>query len=146
MPLCTVLEGGVVSARTAAGAAVTLKLALVAAVNPVAVAINVYPDAALLRLSVEKIATPETAPTVVVPASVPPPGFVPKATVTLPVNPVAVLPLASSAVTCTAGVMLAPATVAVGCTVKTRLVGGPAVTLNAALVPVVSPAAAAVSV
>src|SRR5690349_17530357 len=97
-------------------------------------------------LNVLKVATPDTAATVVVPVSVPPPGLVPIATLTFPVNPVAVFPWASSAVTCTGGVIVAPATVADGCTVNCNVLAAPGVTLNAALDPVVRPLAAAVSV
>src|SRR3990172_8079494 len=50
-------------------------------------------------LRVEKVATPTTAATCVVPARVPPPGLVPMLTVTLPVKPVRVLPKTSWAVT-----------------------------------------------
>src|SRR2546423_1554444 len=68
------------------------------------------------------------------------------ATVTFPVNPVAVLLLASRAVTCTAGVIVAPAVVLLGCTENTSCVAGPAVILNAVLVPVAGPVALAVRV
>src|SRR6478735_8481775 len=53
----------------------------------------------------EKLATPFTATTVVVPDSVPPPGLVPMATVTLAVELVTVLSKASRTVTCTAGAL-----------------------------------------
>ena len=101
---------------------------------------------ALSMVSVEKVATPFTAVTLVVPERVPPPGFVPSATVTVPVNPVAVFPCASSAVTCTAGVIAAPAVVLFGGTVKTSWAAAPDVTLNAALVAGLTALAAAVSV
>ncbi len=81
-----------------------------------------------------KLATPPTAVTIVVPASVPPPAFVPIATVMLPANPVARLPLWSSAVTCTAGVIVAPAPVVIGCTVKTSWLASPTLMLNGVLV------------
>src|SRR2546422_7765054 len=71
-------------------------------------------------LSPEKLATPATAATVLVPDRVPVLGFVPIATVMFPVNPVAVLPFPSWAVIWTAGVIVAPATVFVGSTLKTR--------------------------
>ncbi len=61
----------------------------------------------MLRL--EKVATPLTAATDVVPDSVPPDGFVPIATVMNPVKLVTTFPRASCAVTCTAGVIEAPA-------------------------------------
>src|SRR5438093_1479872 len=85
-------------------------------------------------LSPEKVATPATAATVLVPDKVPVLGFVPIATVMFPVNPVAVLPLPSWAVTWTAGVIAAPATVLLGSTLKTSAVAVPAVILSAALV------------
>src|SRR5439155_1120198 len=85
-------------------------------------------------LNPEKVATPATAATVLVPDKVPVPGFVPIATVIFPVNPVAVLPLPSWAVTSTAGVIAAPAAVLVGSTLKTRAVAAAAVMLNAELV------------
>ncbi len=49
-------------------------------------------------LSVEKLALPFTATTVLVPERVPPFGFVPMATVTLPVYAVTTLLFASKAV------------------------------------------------
>src|SRR5439155_25139760 len=85
-------------------------------------------------LNPEKVATPATAATVLVPDKVPVLGFVPIATVMFPVNPVAVLPLPSWAVTWTAGVIAAPAAVLVGSTLNTSSVAVPAVILNAALV------------
>src|SRR2546429_455917 len=92
-------------------------------------------------LSPENVATPATAATTFVPASVPVLGFVPIATVMFPVNPVAVLPLPSCAVTCTAGVIAAPAAVLLGSTQNTSSVAVPAVMLNAALVPLPAPVA-----
>src|SRR6266576_3329192 len=82
----------------------------------------------------ENVATPATAATTFVPASVPVLGFVPIATVMFPVNPVAVFPCASCAVTCTAGVITAPATVVVGWTLNTSAVAVPAVMLNAGVI------------
>src|SRR5207302_1362096 len=95
-------------------------------------------------LNPENVATPATAATTFVPASVPVLGFVPIATVMFPVNPVAVLPLPSCAVTCTAGVITAPAAVVLGSTVNTSWVAVPAVMLNAALIAVPAPVAASV--
>src|SRR5256885_16196381 len=92
-------------------------------------------------LSPEKLATPATAATVLVPDKVPVPGFVPIATVTFPVNPVAVLPFPSWAVIWTAGVIAAPAVVVLGCTLNTNCAAEPAVMLNAALVVLPAPAA-----
>src|SRR2546426_1073237 len=61
----------------------------------------------MLRL--EKVATPLTAATVVVPERVPLAGLVPIATVMLVVAVITVLPWASWTATCTAGVIAAPA-------------------------------------
>src|SRR5947207_13816326 len=94
-------------------------------------------------LSPEKVATPATAATVLVPDRVPVLGFVPIATVMFPVNPLAVLPPASWAVTSTAGVIAVAAVVVLGCTENTSCVAVPAVMLNAALVPVTAPVAVA---
>src|SRR2546426_12229087 len=91
-------------------------------------------------------ATPFTAATVVVPESVPLPGFAAMAIVTLPLNPVAVFPWASCATTWTAGAMAAPAVAFLGCIVNSSAVAVPGVVVNAALLPVVIPVAAAVSV
>ena len=100
----------------------------------------------MLRL--EKVATPLTAATVVVPARVPLPRLVPIASVMLVVAVVTVLPWASWTVTPTAGVIVAPAAALLGGTVKTSFAAGPTVELmvNALLVAPVSPVAAAVSV
>src|SRR5438034_759581 len=84
-------------------------------------------------LSPEKVATPATAATVLVPDKVPVLGLVPIATVTLPVNPLAVLPLASWAVTWTAGVIAAPATVLSSEERRAGTEGGAGVMLNAAI-------------
>src|SRR5205809_636788 len=102
----------------APGPAVMLTAALV--VLPAPAAVTLLPYTTLSRSSPEKLATPATAATVLVPDKVPVLGFVPIATVMFPVNPVAVLPLASWAVSWTAGVIAAPATVLVGATLKTR--------------------------
>ena len=97
-------------------------------------------------LRVENAATPFTAPTVVVPESVPPPGLAPSATRIFPVKVGSVFPCASCAVSCTAGVIAAPATALLGCTANARCVAPPAETLNVELVAVVSPVAPAVRV
>src|SRR2546426_6439745 len=73
-------------------------------------------------LRFENVATPFTAGTLSVPASVPPAGSAPIATVMVPVKLVTVFPEASRALTCTAGVIVAPASVLLGCTVKPRCV------------------------
>src|SRR5205809_516416 len=138
--------GCTVNASCVAAAADTVKGLLVALVGPEADAVSVYPVPALLMLSLANVATPLAAATVVVPASVPLPGFAPMASVTLPLNPVAVFPWASCATTWTAGVIAASARALLGWTVNSRVAAVPGVILNAALLPVVTPVAAAVSV
>src|SRR5712692_1259429 len=92
------------------------------------------------------VATPLTAATVSVPASVPPPGLVPSATVTGPVKLATAFPKASHALTTTAGVIAAHAPVVLGCPVNASTLTAAGVMVNAALVPGVTPVAAAVSV
>src|SRR5579859_1047777 len=96
----------------------------------------------------QKAATPLTAATVGVPLSVAPMAPVPGAIamVTGPANPVTVFPNASRAATCTAGVMTMPVGVFPGFTVKIKVVAGPGVMLNAALVASTRLGAVAVSV
>src|SRR2546422_967086 len=94
----------------------------------------------------EKVATPLTAATVVVPAGGPLAGLVPIATVMLVVAVVTVLPWASWTVTCTAGVIAAPAAVLLGCTVKTTFAAAPTPMLNALLVAPVRPVAETIRV
>src|SRR3989442_176437 len=96
----------------------------------------------MLRL--EKVATPLTAATVVVPERVPLAGLVPIATVMLVVAVITVLPWASWTATCTAGVIAAPAAVLLGCTVETSFAAAPALMLNALLGAPVRPGADAV--
>src|SRR2546425_257438 len=72
----------------------------------------------------EKVATPFTAVTIVVPESVPPLGFVPRATVIEPVKPATVFPASSCAATWTGGEMALPAVALLGWTAKTRWVAG----------------------
>src|SRR2546427_639830 len=98
----------------------------------------------MLRL--EKVATPLTAATVVVPERVPLAGLVPIATVMLLVAVVPLLPRASCTATCTARVIAAPAAVLLGCTVKTSFAAAPALMLNALLVAPVRPVADAIRV
>src|SRR3989440_9108557 len=95
----------------------------------------------------EKVATPLTAATVVVPERVPLAGLVPMATVMLVVAVVTVLPWASWTVTCTAGVIAAPAAALLGCAVKAPFAAGPTLALmvKALLVAPVSPVAGAIS-
>src|SRR6266852_1366080 len=99
-------------------------------------------------LNVEKVATPLTAATVVVPARVAPLVPVPAAiaTVTVPTKVGTKLPKASCALTCTAGVIVAAAGVVVGCTVNVSMLAAAGVLLNAVLVTAGSPLAVAVSV
>ena len=85
-------------------------------------------------LSAGKVATPPTAATATVPASVPLDGFVTIATVIVFVAVVTRLPSASSTLTATAGVIELPAVTLVGCTVNTSLFAVPAVTLKDPLV------------
>src|SRR5438093_1310766 len=88
----------------------------------------------------ERVATPFTAPTVVVPDRAPPPGLVPMATVMLATELVTVLPNASCTVTCTAGEIATPATALLGCTEKVSLEAAAGVMLNPVEVAPVSPA------
>src|SRR5262245_54321892 len=91
----------------------------------------------------EKLATPFTAATVVVPESVPPPGLLPMATVMLAVELVTVLPNESCTATCTAGLIAAPATELAGCTVKATFEAAAGLMVNALeLAPVSAPDAA----
>src|SRR5437867_447949 len=137
--------GCTVKPSCVAAAAVTVKGLLVAPVGPEAEAVSVYPVPALLMLRFANVATPLAAATVAVPASVPLPGFAPRAMVTLPLNPVAVFPCASCAVIWTVGAIAVPAVALLGCTVNSRVAAVPGVILNASLLPVATPAAAAVS-
>src|SRR5437773_12537781 len=93
-------------------------------------------------LNVENVATPLTAFTLVVPASVPPPGFAPSATVINPVKPVTTFPASSSADTRTAGIVW-PACVVCGCVVNATWVAGGGVVCSDVLVAPVSPDAPA---
>src|SRR5688572_27592400 len=94
----------------------------------------------------EKLATPPTAETVVVPDSVPPPGLLPMATVTLAVELVTVLPNASCTATCTAGLIATPAVSFDGCTVKASLEAAAGLMVNADEVAPVSPPEVAANV
>src|SRR5439155_8972099 len=94
-----VLLGCPVNTSCVALPAVMLNAVDVGSVKPLLDATSVYPVPALSIESPENVATPLTAATVAVPASVPPLGFAPIATVTFPVNPVAVFPWPSRAVT-----------------------------------------------
>src|SRR4051812_20580376 len=95
---------------------------------------------------VERVATPFTATTVVVPDSAPPPGLVPMATVTLAVELVTVLLNASCTVPCTGGAIATPATAFDGWTVKASLAAAAGVMLNPVDVAPASGADAAVNV
>src|SRR6266849_4214658 len=99
-------------------------------------------------LNVEKVATPLTAATAVVPTSVAPDVPVPAAiaTVTVPTKVGTRLPKASCALTCTGGVIVAPARVVVGCTVNANTLAAAGVMLKAVLATAGSPVAVAVNV
>src|SRR5713226_2214913 len=88
----------------------------------------------------EKVATPFTAATLVVPESVPPPGLVPIATVTVPVKLGTGFPKQSSAVTCTAGLLGWPATALFGSPVNASWLTTPGVTVTAAVCVTATPA------
>src|SRR5262245_10416967 len=122
--------------------------ALVVPDKPLAAADSRYAFDRLSMLSVEKVAMPSIAATVVVPESVAPAGPEPAgiATVTSPVKLVMVFPDASRAVTCTAGLIGIPAIVALGCTVNTNRGAKVAVMSNEALVADVRPLRVATSV
>src|SRR5207247_11164632 len=75
-------------------------------------------------LRFENVATPFTAGTLSVPASVPPAWFAPIATVMVPVKLVAAFPDASRALTATAGVIVAPAWALLGWTLTPKCVEG----------------------
>ena len=92
------------------------------------------------------VATPFTAPTVVVPDSVPPPGFVPITTVTNDESVVTVFPKASCTVTSGCVPNAAPAVEVFGDVEKANFAAAPGVMLNGLLVAPVSAPSAAVSV
>src|SRR5436853_7308036 len=94
----------------------------------------------------EKVATPLTAATLVVPDSVPPPGLAPMASATVAVELVAVLPNASCTVTCTDGAIATPAVALDGWTENASLADAAGQMLKAAEVAPVGGAAAADSV
>src|SRR5512143_1743538 len=96
-------------------------------------------------LRFEKVATPLTAPTVLVPPRFPPPGFVPMATVTLLVAVVTRLPPASRISTLTAGLMGDPAGASDGWARNPSLAAAPTVMLKVPEVALVSPDAVAES-
>src|SRR5688572_31691896 len=138
--------GCTVKASLEAAAGVMLNADEVAPVRAAEVALSVYPVPVLSMERLEKMATPATADTVVVPDSVPPPGLVPTPTVMLAVELVTVLPNASCTVTRTAGLIATPAVAFVGCTVKASLEAAAGLMLNADEVAPVSGADAAASV
>src|SRR5256885_2163472 len=94
----------------------------------------------------EKVATPLTAATVVVPARVPLAGLVPIATVMLVVAGRQVLPWASWPAFLTAGRPPGPAPFPHACPFRSSFAAAPAPMLNALLVALVRPVADAVSV
>src|SRR5438477_378666 len=95
---------------------------------------------------VEKVATPLTAATVVVPDSVPPPGLVPIATVMLAVELGRASCRERCTVTCTAGAIDTPAVALAGWTVKASFGAPAALMLSPAEFAPVSGADAAFSV
>lgn len=139
------LCGCTVTSNWVADPDVMSKAALVAPVNPAAVAPSVYPVPDLSMLKFENVATPPKAATVGVPLRVPPPALCAIATVTLPLNVEFVFPRASVAVTFTDGLIVFPDVDVVGWTVKRSLVAVPAVIVNAPLVVPAIPVAAAVN-
>src|SRR5438132_1360899 len=98
----------------------------------------------MLRL--EKVATPLTAATVVVPARVPLAGLVPIASVILAVADVPGVPGASWPATSTAGLIAAPTAALLGSPVLHGALAVSTPMLNALLVAPVRPVAAAVNV
>src|SRR5947207_2642297 len=93
-----------------------------------------------------KVATPLTAATVGVRARVPLAGLVPIASVMLVVAAVTVLPLQCWPAPRAARAIPAPRASDLGCTVKTSFAAAPTLMLNALLVALVRPVAAAVNV
>src|SRR5512134_461969 len=96
-------------------------------------------------LSVEKVATPATAATVVVPESVPGPGFTSIVSATFDVKLVTVFARESCAVTTTGG-SATPATDVCGCAVNASWTTGAGTISNALLTDPVSPLERAESV
>src|SRR5688572_22307527 len=99
------LVGWTVNASRDAAAGVMLNADEVAPVSGAAAAVSLSPVPDFSMESLENVATPAAADTVVVPDSVPPPGLVPIATVMLAVELVTVFPNASCTTTCTAGLI-----------------------------------------
>src|SRR5215831_3164826 len=143
-----VTAGWTVKARATAGPAVMLKVVLDAPVRPVELAFSTYPLPVLSMLTVENVATPATAPTVVVPRSVAPLVPVPDliASVTLPTNVGTGFPAASCAVIWIAGANGTPATVFFGCTVTASFDARPTRMSNGALCALDNPLELAINV
>src|SRR5690242_16311026 len=95
---------------------------LMAPARPAADAPRVYPLPLLSNERPLNVATPPTALTIFVPASVPPPALVPMAMVTASRAPVTRAPFASRISTCTAGETASPAIALVGWTVNANCV------------------------
>src|SRR2546429_3525473 len=129
-----VVVGSAEKTRCEAAAGVMLNAVLVVPPGPVALAASVYPVPTLSILTFANVATPLTAATLVVPASVPPPGLAAIASATLPLNGVAVLPCASCALTWTAGVIAAPEGALGGWTANTSSAAPPGVVVHVPLV------------
>src|SRR2546427_575368 len=128
-----VVVGSAEKTRCEAAAGVMLNAVLAAPAGLAALAASVYPVPTLSILRFANVATPFTAATLVVPASVPPPGLAAIASATLPLNGVAVLPCASCAGTWTAGGIAAPGGGLGGWTGNTSRAPVPGVMLEAAL-------------
>ncbi|HEX4529934.1 MAG TPA: hypothetical protein VIA11_10955 [Acidimicrobiia bacterium] len=137
--------GCVVNASFAAEPTVMLKVLLVAPVSPPSVAANRYPFPAWSIERPEKVATPLTALTVLVPDSVPVPGFVPMASVTDDVSEVTVFPKASCTVTFGCVPNATPPVELLGCCVNASFDAPAAFTVSCCVADV-SPLAAAVTV
>ena len=88
--------------------------------------------------TLEKVATPATAFTVVVPPSTAPPGFDTTPSVTAPVKPATVLPCASRTATTGDGVIACPAMVLPGCVLNASWLAAPGKMSNGAVVALVS--------
>ena len=139
------LEGLVVKASWLAGPTLTVKLALTAAVRPLADAVNVYVPG-LLILHPVKVVTPATALFGFAVHVRVAPAAVVMLNVTDAVLDVTVLPLASWTVTTGCVVNAEPPVEPEGDVVTASLVAVPGVMVKLVLIALVSPLALAVSV
>src|SRR5437868_2594237 len=126
----TALAGWTANANLAAAAGLMVNAELDAPVSAPEAAVSVYPTPALSMDRLEKVATPPTAATVVVPDSVPPPGLGQIAAEVLAVEPGTRLPNATCTVTCTAGATATPAVALDGWAVKATLEAAAGLMLN----------------